>query len=86
VALIVSLVVAVGETVVLPFALTVPTVGEMLTVLAPVVLQLNVACPPAAMVLGLAAKRTICAVVGALTVTVTTEVTVLPSPPVALIV
>jgi len=68
----------------LPFALTVPTVGEMLTVLAPVVVQLNVACPPAAMVLGLAAKRTICA--APLTVTVATEVTVLPSPPVALIV
>jgi hypothetical protein len=77
-------VVVAGETVVLPFAPTVPTVGEMETELAPVVLQLKVDCPPAAMVLGLAAKRTICA--APLTVTVTTEVTVLPSPPVALIV
>jgi hypothetical protein len=79
-------VVVAGETVVLPFALTVPTLGEMLPVLAPVVLQLSVACPPAAMVLGLAAKRTIWAVLSAPTVTVVTAVTVLPSPPVALIV
>jgi hypothetical protein len=50
-------VVAVGETVVLPFGLTVPTLGEMETVAAPEVVQLKVDCPPAVIVLGLAEKR-----------------------------
>jgi hypothetical protein len=80
------LVVVVGETVVLPFGLTVPTLGEIVTALAPVVLQLKVACPPATMVLGAAAKRTICAALAAPTVTVVTAVTALPSVPVAVIV
>ena len=64
---------------------TVPTPGEMETVVALEVVQLRVDCPPAAMVLGLAAKRRICAVT-APTVIWTVEVTVLPSVPVALIV
>jgi uncharacterized membrane protein YccC len=63
----------------------VPTVGEIETLLAPEVVQLSVLCAPIAMVLGLAAKRTIWAAV-AVTVTVATAVTVLPSEPVALIV
>ena len=66
-------------------AATLPMPGEMETVLAPEVLQLKVDCPPAAMLFGLATKRTICAVVAS-TVTVTGAVTVLPSAPVALIV
>ena len=70
----------------LPLAATLPMPGEIETVLAPVVLQLKVDCAPAAILLGLAAKRTIWAVVGPATVTVTTAVTVLPSVPVALIV
>ena len=59
VALIVKVVVAAGETGVLPLAATVPIPGEIETVVALLVLQLNVDCPPVAMLLGLAAKRTI---------------------------
>ena len=53
------MVVVAGETVVLPLADTVPTVGEMEMVVAPEVLQLNVLCPPVAMLFGLAEKRRI---------------------------
>ena len=73
---------AAGETVVLPLAVTVPTLGLMVTVLALLVDQLKVTEPPAAIVLGSAAKRTICGEPGAPTVTVTDWVRV-PLAPVA---
>src|SRR5947209_7852563 len=55
----VYVVVVVGDTVVLPLAATWPT-PLMLTVEAPVVVQLRVACWPGLMLTGLASKRMIC--------------------------
>lgn len=81
----VYVVVADGDTVVLPFKVTGPT-PLMLTVVAPLVVQLKVDWPPCAMVSGLASNLRICGVPvttgTAVTVTVTFCVTV-PFGPVA---
>ena len=67
------MVVTVGDTVVLPLADTLPRL-LMVTVEAPVVVQLKVDCCPGWMVSGLASNRTICGVVAGNAVTVTTTV------------
>ena len=71
-----------GETVVLPFGFTVPTLGVMLTCVAPFVLQLNVLDPPGAIFSGLPSKRTICTAPVPPTVTVCVAL-MDPDPPVA---
>jgi len=75
--------VVVGDTVVLPFGCTVPT-PLMLTVEAPVVVQLSVDCWPDWMVTGFASNRMICGLPAphAASVTVTVDV-VEPFGPVA---
>jgi hypothetical protein len=77
-------VVADGVTVVLPLGVTLPTFGVMVTVVALLVDQLNVLEAPGVMLIGLAAKRTICGMstAAAPTVTVTVWLTV-PLEPVA---
>jgi hypothetical protein len=78
----VYVVVADGETLVLPFADTVPTPLLIVTVEAPVVVQDKSEVPPLLMLVGDAAKRTI-AGLDAPTVTVTLALIVWPPVPLA---
>ena len=75
--------VAAGVTVVLPFAVTVPTL-LMLTLVALLVVQLRVLEAPGAILSGLASKRTICGAPATAVPTVTVACCVtLPLAPVA---